>query len=365
MAFMHFGNFLEGMRLSAQDIADKEKAALNERYMNEQMATMQLGRDNTRLSMEDTRMRMDRLPEEWRQADETHNQQAYDRDLKLWAGDITGAFAAEDPAGGTGEIFKYGRDRLNEIRAKRGYSPMNLDVVPDIGEDGKQTGKWALTQDGVTRGRFANEGDAHIAGAEILGGTSGVLAARIRKSQERRSASGGGNKYKQSSRPETARKALEDMQNYLIKLSDMQADPVRYGITTQEQKEWLNNEVATVADMLPGLRSDYYTLLSESSTFNEGTGESRGDSVLKGRKKPPLSDASKPQPPTIAANSVPVGTTKIGRDQYQYKSVLSKDRKTQKWERVEAPTPVVPKADRSKSPGAVSSTGHPFTTPEN
>ena len=44
MAFMHFGNFLEGMRLSAQDIADKEKAALNERYMNEQMATMQLSR---------------------------------------------------------------------------------------------------------------------------------------------------------------------------------------------------------------------------------------------------------------------------------------------------------------------------------
>ena len=44
MAFMHFGNFLEGMRLSAQDIADKEKAALNERYMNEQMETMQLSR---------------------------------------------------------------------------------------------------------------------------------------------------------------------------------------------------------------------------------------------------------------------------------------------------------------------------------
>lgn len=48
MAFMHFGNFLEGMRLSAADIADREKSELNRRYMDEQMQTMQLAREMNR-----------------------------------------------------------------------------------------------------------------------------------------------------------------------------------------------------------------------------------------------------------------------------------------------------------------------------
>ena len=144
MAFMHFGNFLEGMRLSAQDIADKEKAALNERYMNEQMATMQLGRDNTRLGMEETRMEMARKPKQWEQEDQKYNWETYKNRLS----DRLSALSQplNDPQVSGESLLSSGNTAIydiNAMRAELGIPRMNIGGV----EFDEKTGEYFVADE--------------------------------------------------------------------------------------------------------------------------------------------------------------------------------------------------------------------------
>ena len=98
MAFMHFGDFLQGMRLSAQDIADREKAELNRRYMEEQMSTMELRRrmdeDELRDRSEVRRIR----GEEASRASKTFDQEQTKRDVERLRSQATAALAVGDRA---------------------------------------------------------------------------------------------------------------------------------------------------------------------------------------------------------------------------------------------------------------------------
>lgn len=173
MAFVDFGSFLKGMRLSASDIADEKKAALNERYMNEQMQTMQLGRENTQLQMEDSRQIMGRRPVTWGRED-------YDAMDKFSLPETFGGITAEtvsDP----GAVFRQGKTRENERRAKAGYPLLtDADLRPVTDAAGKPTGMWSFTDaTGAFIGSPMTADDAAIvAGEKVRLPAAGVIRRR-------------------------------------------------------------------------------------------------------------------------------------------------------------------------------------------
>ncbi len=183
MAFMDFGSFLKGMRLSASDIADREKAELNKRYMDEQMQTMALGRESTMLQMDDARQQMERRPVEWAQEDFTFGDTI---NTPIRAGRF-----APPTIEAPDEAYNSLAAARNEQLRKVGQAPVPPQMIriPVVGADGKQTGYKFQFADESGKGVgpvYNNADDAAEAGATTLNVTSGVTARKKQEAETRR-----------------------------------------------------------------------------------------------------------------------------------------------------------------------------------
>lgn len=192
MAFVDFGSFLKGMRLSASDIADEQKAALNKRYMEEQMQTMQLGREHTQLQMEDARQTMGRRPVTWGREDYDYNTQFA---LPAVAGELS-MEQVPDP----GAPFRKAREAENARRKFAGVPLIaDADLKPITDAAGKPTGRWTFVDESgkPTGSPIENADDAAIAAAEKLRWKAeGVIRRRkddaeLKRLREQNKGSGG------------------------------------------------------------------------------------------------------------------------------------------------------------------------------
>lgn len=176
--FMDFGSFLSGMRLSRQEIEDQKKAELNRRYMEEQMTTMQLGRDLTAEQLARERFANQNAPGEKKYLD-------FQRREPYRMRQLAGAYAAE---GATPESLNALAEERDAELASYGMPTVGIRARP-----GKKDGTWDLVS---TDGRSVAVGmsaeDATRQHAALFGVPWGGEKRVDREAAERRARGGAG-----------------------------------------------------------------------------------------------------------------------------------------------------------------------------
>lgn len=184
-----FGSFINGMRLSASDIADRQKALLNERYMNSQMETMDLSR----------RMNEDELgyrPVQRGMDAERFGNEMYNADTARELPAVTAFAASEEAAPDIVGTFNAAIPTVEAARAKRKKEPfMYTGASYEKGQDGQPTGRILFrTRDGNTVAAKDASEATEIA-ARALGAASAIPTGKNRRAQVAAAGSRAAPKY--------------------------------------------------------------------------------------------------------------------------------------------------------------------------
>lgn len=157
-----FGSFINGMRMSNQDIMDRQRFEQNQQYIQSQMDTMALARDAEQQRMKMTGMEMDQLPTQYAQANYRFAKENTDPQYQ-------GIFASHGTMA-TGVNDALDDPNMQALRTKAGLPLETKRMQPEVDNNGRLTGTYSVVdKDGNAVQSGMSPEDATRVGAGLLG----------------------------------------------------------------------------------------------------------------------------------------------------------------------------------------------------